>query len=256
MLPCGTPVVDGQSSPARPGSKEPATAHGFHDATTDSRRIEHFWTRKPDMNVALATGGNGPDVLDVDVAHGRHGYQSLNEAIRAELVPPPMSSVRTPSGGLHLLYRGDNQRNGSLPRHGLDFRGDGGYVVTAPSHVGGRPYVVVSAWRPIPATVDFGRIRDYFAPQSAQARVKPRDGQRSADHLAAWLASQQPGNRNQATFWAACRAAERGDADALAAIAQAAVSTGLDEREVDKTIASAVRTVGSGWPRPEREAAS
>ena len=66
-------------------SKEPATAHGFHDATTDSRRIEHFWTRKPDMNVALATGGNGPDVLDVDVAHGRHGYQSLNEAIRAEL---------------------------------------------------------------------------------------------------------------------------------------------------------------------------
>ncbi len=56
--------------PYRPGSKEPATVHGVHDAGTDAGRIERFWRRRPDMNVAVATGGNGPDVLDVDVAQG------------------------------------------------------------------------------------------------------------------------------------------------------------------------------------------
>ena len=69
-------------------------------------------------------------------------------------------------------------------------------------------------------------------------------------------AGQQPGNRNQATFWAACRAAEVGDMHALAAIADAAVSTGLDQRAVEKTIASAVRTAGPELQSPEREAAS
>ena len=39
-----------------------------------------------------------------------------------------------------------------------------------------------------------------------------------------------------------CRAAEAGDADALAAIAWAEVSTGLDQRSVDMAIASARRT--------------
>jgi Bifunctional DNA primase/polymerase, N-terminal len=243
--------------PCKPGSKEPATSHGFHDASTDTRRVEHFWSRRPGMNVAVATGGSGPDVLDVDVAHGRLGYQSLNVAIRAGLVPSPMGSIRTPSGGIHLFYCGDSQRNGSLAHDGLDFRGQGGYVVTAPSRVDGRPYVVVSAWNPVPVTIDFGRIRDQFAPQPEQAPGKPRSAQQSAGHLAAWVAGQHPGNRNQATFWAACRAAELGDSDALAAIADAAVSTGLDMRAVDKTIASAVRTVGIKELRPqaEREAA-
>jgi len=82
--------------PCKPGSKEPATAHGFHDATTDVGCIERFWTRRPDMNVAVATGGEGPDVLDIDVAHGKAGYASLHAAILAGVVPP---------GGLSRLGR-------------------------------------------------------------------------------------------------------------------------------------------------------
>lgn len=240
--------------PCKPGSKEPATAHGVHDATTDARRIEHFWSHRPDLNVAVATGGTGPDVLDVDVAHGKDGYAALREAVRAGLVRAPMGSVRTPSGGMHLLYVGDGQRNGSLPQHGLDFRGRGGYIVTAPSQVDSRPYVVMSAWRPKSATIDFGRIRDHFAPQREHTAYQPRDGERSARHLAAWVAAQQPGNRNQATFWAACRAVEVGDTDALTAIADAAVSTGLDRRSVDKTVASALRTASPQRPQAQREA--
>lgn len=33
-----------------------------------------------------ATGGDGPDVLDVDVAHGKVGYQSLHAATRARRI--------------------------------------------------------------------------------------------------------------------------------------------------------------------------
>lgn len=242
--------------PCKPGSKEPAAAHGFRDATTDVPLVERFWSRRPDMNVAVATGGDGPDVLDVDVAHGKRGYQSLHAAIRAGLVPPPVVWVATPSGGMHLYYRGDAQRNGSLPTSGLDFRGSGGYVVAPPSQVDGRTYVVVSPWSPEAGGIDFGRLKEDLAPRRESALSQSAAGREQVTgRLAAWVASQRPGNRNQATFWAACRAAEAGDSEALAAIADAAVSTGLAKDAVDKTIASAVRTAGSRGLAIEREAA-
>jgi Bifunctional DNA primase/polymerase, N-terminal len=243
--------------PCKPESKEPATAHGFRDATTDMAQVERFWSRRPEMNVAVATGGNGPDVLDVDVAHGKLGYQSLHTAIRAGLVPPPIVRVATPSGGMHLYYRGDAQRNGSLPAHGLDFRGNGGYVVAPPSQVDGRTYVVVSPWNPEAGTIDFGRLKEHLAPRRESRLSQSTAGREPVTgRLAAWVATQKPGNRNQATFWAACRAAEEGDAEALEAIAAAAVSTGLAKDAVDKTIASAVRTVGVRRLMIDREAAS
>jgi Bifunctional DNA primase/polymerase, N-terminal len=242
--------------PCKPGSKEPATAHGFVDATTDVAQIERFWSRRPDMNVAVATGCEGPDVLDIDVAHGKPGYQSLHTAIQAGLVPPPIVSVATPSGGMHLYYSGDAQRNGSLPAHGLDFRGDGGYVVAPPSQVGGRSYVFVSRWNPDERIIDFARLKEYLAPRRQPAiSAAARGREPGTGRLATWVAAQKPGNRNQATFWAACRAAEAGDAEALLAIADAAVSTGLEKDAVDKTIASAVRTVGSRRFVAEHEAA-
>jgi hypothetical protein len=55
--------------PCRAGTKEPATTHGFDDATTDPDQIRAWWDRWPGANLAIATGAPGPDVLDVD--HGR-----------------------------------------------------------------------------------------------------------------------------------------------------------------------------------------
>jgi hypothetical protein len=241
--------------PCKPGSKEPATMHGVYDASTDPSRIERLWRRRIDSNVAVATGCSGPDVLDVDIAHGKPGRQSLRAAMDAGLVGEPMGSVVTPSGGMHLYYSGDNQRNGSLPNHGLDFRGEGGYVLAPPSQVDGRPYLVVQAWTSRPSHIDFDRIRGHFEPPQSRLHA-PRDcGHQSTARLAEWVARQHEGNRNQATFWAACRAAEVGDSEALDAIAEAAVSTGLTKRAVDMTIASAVRTVGRRGPQAQREAA-
>ena len=60
--------------PCKPGSKEPATAHGHLDATTDPARIADWWRAVPVRNVAIATGAPGPDVLDIDVRPEGSGY--------------------------------------------------------------------------------------------------------------------------------------------------------------------------------------
>jgi hypothetical protein len=121
------------TAPGGCACKAPVTAHGVDDATTDLAVIDRYWDRHPDANVAIATGGFGPVVLDVDVAHGRPGYASLNQAIRSGLVPPPIATVRTPSGGAHLYYSAmPGQRSGGLPVHGLDWRGERGYMLGPP----------------------------------------------------------------------------------------------------------------------------
>ena len=73
-------------------------------------------------------------------------------------------------------------------------------------------------------------------------------------HLPWWLANQPEGNRNNGLFWAANRAVENGDTATLDELARVAVSLGLNEREVSRTIHSAMRTPQSPFARnPEKE---
>ena len=129
--------------PCRPGRKEPDTAHGFKDATTDPERITAWWTAVPGRNVAIATGAPGPDVLDVDVRPGGSGYPALDRLQRAGLLQGPVAAVVTPSGGMHLYYPGTSQASGRLPECHLDFKATGGYVLAPPSAVSGRPYRLI-----------------------------------------------------------------------------------------------------------------
>ena len=43
--------------PCVPGQKAPLTQHGFHDATTDVGRIEAWWRKHPQANIAIPTPG-------------------------------------------------------------------------------------------------------------------------------------------------------------------------------------------------------
>ena len=240
--------------PCRPGSKEPATRNGFHDASTDERQIREWWRRAPDRNVAIATGAPGPDVVDVDKYRDGSGFAAFNQLKRAGLVPDPLAVVRTPSGGFHAYYRGTEQRNGHLAAEHVDFRSQGGYVVAPPSRVGDRQYEVIKH-QPGEAVFDWDAARRELQPEPQ--RQPPRRPERDRDrparvtHLADWVARQEEGNRNAGAFWAACRAVEAGDSEALDAIARAARAAGLDEREVCRTIRSAQQQ------RPfEREAGS
>ena len=161
----GWPVL-----PCLPGQKIPATAHGYKDATLDEQQITGWFSRHPDWNLAIATGAPGPDVLDVD-QHGTagNGYPAFRQLKEAGLLDGAAVYVRTPSGGLHAYFTGSRQRNGHLPAHHLDFRSHGGYVLTPPSTIDGKPYRAHRATRR-PRQPGLGRRH---APAATRAPVPP-----------------------------------------------------------------------------------
>ena len=230
--------------PCRPGSKVPATEHGFHDAATSHRQITRWWSAQPEANLAIATGHPAPT-----------SSTSTSRTAAQDTPPSPRP------GGAHLYYRGTSQRSGTIPAAALDFRGQGGYVLAPPSLSAetGRPYEVISH-QPSDATVNWEAIRQHLTPANEHqppARPGPEatERPREVEHLAAWMAAQPEGNRNAALFWASARACEAGDYNALTAIARAARETGLPDREITATIRSARRTAGRPFePAPQREA--
>lgn len=127
--------------PLQPGKKLPLMKRWQEKATRDHRTISGWWQRKR-SNIAIVTGADsGIVVLDVDVKNGQAGLRSLTEL---ETLHGRLETLRahTPTGGLHLFFRYPDReiRNRTGLRPGLDFRGDGGYVVAAPSTVGGQEY--------------------------------------------------------------------------------------------------------------------
>lgn len=129
---CGIAVF-----PLRPGDKRPYPgSRGFKDATTDISTVQTWWTDQPRSNVGLPTGRQF-DVIDVD---GPAGYQSLADIRAARLMPPVLARVATPRGGMHIYVPSTGDGNAASFRPGLDYRGNGGYVVAPPSLIGDRRY--------------------------------------------------------------------------------------------------------------------
>ena len=247
----GVPVF-----PCQIGGKRPLTRHGFRDASTNAVQVSAWWRRYPEANIGVPTGAvSGVAVVDVDVHDAVNGYDALAEADHAGLLKGWELAVRTPSGGLHLYFPADlsgGQRSWQAARAGLDFRGEGGYVIVPPSRrtVFGAPafYQVQSVAAGLAKPVDSDRLRDFIIPKptGSASSVQVSQGVDSS-RLAAWVAERGEGERNRGLFWAACRMAEHGvlPADAVGALAPAAARAGLDEVEAFTTIRSAYRTVKS-----------
>ena len=123
--------------PLRPGSKEPLTKHGVHDATTDVEVLARYARRCPDANIAIACGPDsgqvGTLVIDIDKHHG--GIESMQTLLSKRTALPACPMSRTPQGGYHLFFRHDprigNTQN--LLGQGIDVKSKGGYVVLPPS---------------------------------------------------------------------------------------------------------------------------
>jgi len=118
-------------------SKEPATARGFHDATSDVATAERLWRARPNANIGLWPGPSGYVVIDVDGPVGRAAAQLLGL-----LSEPTLVVLTGRAGGVHLYYRhpGFHVSNRPLAPH-LDVRADEGYVVLPPSvHPNGTRY--------------------------------------------------------------------------------------------------------------------
>ncbi|MBY0440966.1 MAG: bifunctional DNA primase/polymerase [Mycobacteriaceae bacterium] len=118
--------------PLKTATKQPATRHGFKDATTNPHQIANWWKTHPTNNIGLPTGLRF-DVIDFDPPAGSYTYTSL----RHEL-PKIYGQVATASGGIHLYVKPSGQGNAAGIAQGLDYRGIGGYVVAPPSRLAHR----------------------------------------------------------------------------------------------------------------------
>lgn len=126
------------SSPA----KHPRTKHGVLDATTNEARIQSWWAQWPEANIGLAAGiASGFVVLDIDPERG--GEKSFEELQAKYGKIPETLQCSTGGGGRHLYFLNPDKPLGNRVdvAPGLDFRGEGGYVVAPPSvHISGRIY--------------------------------------------------------------------------------------------------------------------
>lgn len=247
----GVPVF-----PVVVGGKQPLTRHGFHDASTALDQVRSWWSSTPAANIGMPTGAlSGLVVIDVDVHGPANGYVALDRADCAGLMEGWEALVQTPTDGLHAYYPanpGTEQRSWQAARAGIDFRGDGGYIIVPPSSriIEGQRciYRLEQVTHDQPQSLDAGRLRRFLGPPPPRARIpEARAAERGVDveRLAAWVGRLQEGERNHGLFWAACTMAEHHvpPGHALDALTTAGGQAGLSVREVTVTVRSAYRTV-------------
>jgi len=133
--------------PLAPGQKAPPLIEGFpNHATRSPDVIAKWWTTWPDANIGLSTSRYGENgallVVDVDVAKGKSGRNTLLHLELAGHDFPDTRTQTTPSGGQHLIYHVPVpvKQGVDVLGSGLDIRSRGGYVVGAGSVVNGREY--------------------------------------------------------------------------------------------------------------------
>lgn len=253
--------------PCVPGEKTPIVASGFRRATTDPHQVAQWWRWQPSANIGIPTGAvSGLVVIDVDV-HGVDGYAAYARAARAGLIPAPLATVTTPTGGRHAYFPAVParvQRSWAVGKAGVDCRGDGGYVIAPPStlrlEATSVSYRVEQVAAGAVAPVDAVRLRDFLDPPPPRRPGREggqASGRENADRLAAWLSRQIKGDRNYKLFWAACRLAEGNVpvSDALDALVRAE-QPDFAEREITRTVYSAYRSVNAGAARRERSASA
>ncbi|MCR4606419.1 MAG: bifunctional DNA primase/polymerase [Oscillospiraceae bacterium] len=122
--------------------KKPLIADWPNKATSDEKTIKDWWTRWPDANIAMATAGFV--VIDIDEHDpAASGSESLHDLELQYGELPDTPEQMTPSGGRHIIlqYKGTDITVGTGLAPGIDWRGNGGYVVIAPSVLAdGRSY--------------------------------------------------------------------------------------------------------------------
>lgn len=122
--------------------KAPATKNGLLDATADRAIVEQWWANNPNYNIGIATGAKATFwVLDID---GPEGALSL-AALEAEHGALPDTPEQKTARGRHICFAYEPGRpirnRAGVPGPSIDVRGEGGYIVAAPSrHATGVQY--------------------------------------------------------------------------------------------------------------------
>lgn len=117
--------------PCLPGTKLPATPHGYKDWTTDPSIIEAWWRVTPDANIGIYPWSANMLVIDLDL------YENPDPAIVELVRSSSRFVVRSAAGGLHCYFSADDvpYSNGKRLGHGIDIRCFGGYVLAPGSMI-------------------------------------------------------------------------------------------------------------------------
>jgi hypothetical protein len=221
--------------------KAPGCPHGFKDANTDLEEVRRLWRDHPGSLIGMATGAtSGVDALDIDVPR----HQTARDWWCQNQHRIPRTRIhQTGSGGLHVLFRHNDIVRcvaGKIAL-GVDTRGTGGYIIWWPAF--GLPVLSDAPLAPWP---DW--LLEEFKPKPQPPR--PSSGA-IVSHGVGWLrgltrtvALAPVGRRNNALFWAACRAGEAvrdGKATenfVVDVLLAAAAHAGLSAAEGERTIRS------------------
>jgi hypothetical protein len=223
-------------------NKRPATPHGFKEATTDPIELQELWRRFPGPLIGVPTGNfSGLDVLDIDPRHGGDSWLADRQSCL-----PITRMHRTRSGGLHLFFQHafDLRCSAGKLGPGVDVRANGGYVIWWPAC----GFSVISE-APSAPWPDWLRAHLSSRARLLTPRVTVPDSH-ALTRLVQLVASARDGERNELTFWAACRAGEMvasgllGSDAAAALIAEAGTRAGLSRTEAERTAWSGIRTTG------------
>ncbi|GAA3500177.1 bifunctional DNA primase/polymerase [Streptomyces prasinosporus] len=227
--------------------------HGVHDATTDPARIRALFAAAPRATGYGIACGLPPHHLigvDLDTKTGTDPVAALRElALRHRFTIPATVVVLTPSGGRHLWLSGPPDvvvpNSASRLAPGIDVRGAGGYLVGPGSRTDHGAYATAPGTAHLPpAACPPALLRLLLPPPRAHRPTPPSAGGHGRGLVQFVLAAHE-GQRNTRLFWAACRAYEDGIGPVLVdSLVDAALSTGLSEREARATIASAARMTG------------
>jgi Bifunctional DNA primase/polymerase, N-terminal len=228
--------------------KRPTTPNGFYNASSDPDGIRQLWRDHPGQLVGVPTGeASGLFVVDID--NGRH-EESNDWLERHSPYLPDTRHHATKSGGVHLLFehRAGLRNTASKLAKGVDTRGEGGYIIWWPFHLGlgaghcfgpiaPLPDWMVEALLPPPVP----KITLAFGKSIGEPNAKVQG-------ILNKVAGVREGNRN-GIFWGACcirdmvATRELGSMEAsqsLQALHNISLQTGLSAREIARTIQSAM----------------
>jgi P4 family phage/plasmid primase-like protien len=221
--------------PTRLKTKRPVGR--WRGVTETPQSVLETWPTAPDIGVGLLTGPSRLVVVDLDVKSrdtttgtlidGVANWSALLARLGLSAFTPQET---TPSGGQHVYFWAQDDRplkTGVGAKVGIDIRGDGGFIVCAPtagyeftagitpdnfaSKIYTMPPALVdhfskpasSADQPFKSPVDIRRL--------VVARERTRDPKAAVDSLLHDLSignvpgGSAPGNQAQAIFWTACR---------------------------------------------------
>ena len=131
--------------PCKPGGKEPLIKNPARNASRNPQVIADWWERYPKANPATPMGSRTEMfTVDVDGEPGEQSLRDLQARYGPLLVAAPMQ-ITGSGNGLQILFRLPRDRTirNSVSKVGdhVDIRGEGGYIVLAPSaHPSGGEY--------------------------------------------------------------------------------------------------------------------